>query len=86
MKDSCKLRVLENFAAIDYVCFGDELKKRFPVVNQDIREYLELKGALCNILFELYNMVECQPPMPKEKIGVKELYEVARENAQVARN
>ena len=85
MDNSCKLRILENFISVDYVCFGDCLKKIKPKATTTVREYLELKAALGNILGEIYELVGFHPSAPEKKIQIQDLYETARDNAVIAR-
>ena len=85
MKNSCKLRIVENFVSIDYICFGDLLKNLHTGSNRDIREYMELKGSLCSILSEFYNLVDFDPGMPENKIDANALYENAKANSIIAR-
>jgi len=76
---------MENFVSIDYICFGDLLKNLQTETNRDIREYMELKGSLCSILAEFYNLVGFEPGMPAEKINSATLYENAKNNSIIAR-
>ena len=53
-----KIRVLENFYAIDYIFFGKPLKKVTsccPLIKED---YLSIKGALMSVFIEMAKMVE----------------------------
>ena len=85
MKNSCKIRIMENFVSIDYICFGDLLKQVHNKTDRNIKEYMELKGALCSILSELYNFTGFNPGMPKVKFNSTMLYEQAKSNAVIAR-
>lgn len=85
MKSSSKIRIMENFISVDFVCFGERLKDFRPNTDTHINEFMELKGALCSVLSEIYDLVSFDPKMPERKITTKELIESARDNAITAR-
>jgi len=88
-----KIRVLENFYAIDYILFGKPLKnielaesKECDVCNQAlIDEYVTAKGALLSTVLEMYRLVEHTPTPIEEKITTKDLSKLATESAKTSR-
>jgi len=85
LKES-KIRVLENFYALDYVFFGkpiSEVKTCCPLVKE---EYLSIKGALMSVYLEMLKLVEHSPNPSAEKVSSKELMIDAKYAATVARN
>lgn len=88
-----KIRVLENFYAIDYIFFGKPLKSiklaendECEVCNQAlIDEYVTAKGALLSTVIEMYRLVEHTPSVIKEKVTTKSLSKMAVESAKLAR-
>lgn len=73
-----KLRVLENFYALDYIFFGKPLKKVdscCPLIKED---YLSIKGALMSVFIEMLNMVDHQPAAVTEKTSSAQLLKAAR--------
>lgn len=80
-----KIRVLENFYAIDYVFFGKPLKKVdscCPLIKED---YLSIKGALMSVFIEMLKVVDHKPEHLKERMTSKNLLENARGYARDAR-
>ena len=80
-----KIRVLENFYAIDYAFFGKPLKhvkNCCPVIKE---EYISVKGALLSVYVEMLKLLEHQPPVIEEKINSSQLLSKARESAKNAR-
>ncbi|MHA1815361.1 MAG: hypothetical protein ACTSX1_05095 [Candidatus Heimdallarchaeaceae archaeon] len=85
LKES-KIRVLENFYALDYVFFGkpiSEIETCCPLVKE---EYLSIKGALMSVYLEMLKLVEHEPGQSEEKVTSKELMVDAKYAATVARN
>jgi len=81
-----KIRILENFYAVDYVLFGKPASKLKEVCCEGlIDEYTSIKGALLSVLIELYKLVGHQPEAVAESINTKVLTKMARESAKVAR-
>jgi len=81
-----KIRVLENFYAIDYVLFGKPVAKLREVCCEGlVDEYTSIKGALLSVLIELYKLVDHNPQPIKEAVNSKALAKMARESAKVAR-
>jgi len=84
LKES-KIRVLENFYALDYVFFGKSVNKVdtcCPLVKE---EYLSIKGALLSVFIEMLKLVEHKPAALSEQIVSKSLLKNARSNAAWAR-
>ena len=80
-----KIRVLENFYALDYVFFGKPLKKVAsccPLIKED---YLSIKGALMSVYIEMLKMVDHTPQPLEEKMSSKLLLNNSREYAKNAR-
>lgn len=88
-----KIRVLENFYAIDYVLFGKPLKNIDLVESDDcdacnkalIDEYVTAKGALLSTVIEMYRLVKHTPPVIEEKITNRTLSKMAINSAKVSR-
>lgn len=80
-----KIRVLENFYALDYVFFGKPLVKVescCPLLKED---YLSVKGALLSVFIEMLKLVNHTPPVMEGQVRTPELLSLARENAKSAR-
>jgi len=80
-----KIRVLENFYAVDYVFFGKPIKKVqncCPIVKE---EYISIKGALMSVYVEMLRIMEHSPKAIKEKVNSKALTEMARKSAKNSR-
>jgi hypothetical protein len=80
-----KIRVLENFYGIDYVLFGRPLKEVSnccPIVKE---EYVSIKGALLSVFVEMLRVMDHKPAVLEEKIGSRDLMQMARQNAKSAR-
>ena len=80
-----KIRVLENFYALDYVFFGKPLKKVdscCPLVKED---YLSIKGALMSVYVEMLKMTEHNPQAIEERASSKMLLSNARSAARSSR-
>ena len=85
LKES-KIRVLENFYALDYVFFGKPISKVeacCPLVKE---EYLSIKGALMSVYLEMLKLMEHAPEESVEKVTSKEIMVDAQYAAQLARN
>jgi len=85
LKES-KIRVLENFYALDYVFFGKpikDVKVCCPLVRE---EYLSIKGALLSVFVEMLKLVEHNPKPLTEQVDTKSLIKEARRSATIARN
>jgi len=84
LKES-KIRVLENFYALDYVFFGKSVNKVdtcCPLVRE---EYLSIKGALLSVFVEMLKLVEHKPKALSEQVNSKSLLKSARSKAKWAR-
>lgn len=80
-----KIRVLENFYALDYVFFGKPLKKVdscCPLIKED---YLSIKGALMSVYIEMLKTVDHSPTPIEEKVTSSILLRNARGYAKNAR-
>ncbi len=85
LKES-KIKVLENFYAIDYILFGKPLTKMescCPIIKE---EYLSVKGAFLSVFIEMLKLVNHKPKKLTEKIKTKNLLKNARIIAQESRN
>jgi len=88
-----KIRVLENFYAIDYILFGRPLKNVELAESEDcdvcnqalIDEYVTAKGALISTVLEMYRLVEHTPTPIEETITTKELTKMATGSAKTSR-
>ena len=84
LKES-KIRVLENFYALDYVFFGKSVNKVdtcCPLVRE---EYLSIKGALLSVFVEMLKLVEHKPAALTEQVDSKSLLQNAKKSATIAR-
>jgi hypothetical protein len=81
-----KIRVLENFYALDYIFFGKPLVKVescCPLVKED---YLSVKGALLSVFIEMLKLVEHTPDPIEGQVGTPQLLEMARYSAATSRD
>jgi hypothetical protein len=84
LKES-KIRVLENFYALDYVFFGKSVNKVdtcCPLVRE---EYLSIKGALLSVFIEMLKLVGHEPKALVEQVDSKSLIRDAKKRAIWAR-
>jgi len=80
-----KMRVLENFYALDYTFFGkpiSEMDTCCPVLKE---EYISVKGALLSVYIEMLKMINHSPKPITEKVDKKGLMSLARETARFGR-
>jgi hypothetical protein len=80
-----KIRVLENYYAIDYALFGKPISKMetcCPLVKE---EYLSLKGALLSVYIEMLQLVEHSPKVLSEKVNSSKLISRGKTAATIAR-
>lgn len=80
-----KIRVLENFHALDYILFGRSVKEMntcCPLVKE---EYLSIKGALMSVYIEMLKITNHTPSVVKESVDSKMLKKNARMAAKIAR-
>ena len=85
LKES-KIKVLENFYALDYIFFGrpvNEVSTCCPLVKE---EYLSIKGALLSVFVEMLKLIEHAPDESSNRLTSKELMAEARASAQLSRN
>ena len=84
LKES-KIRVLENFYALDYVFFGkpvSEVEMCCPLVKE---EYLSVKGALMSVFIEMLKILDHNPLAIQEDVNGSMLVEMAKDSASIAR-
>ena len=79
-----KIRVLENFQALDFTLFGKPLSKVEVCCPFLKEEYLTTKGALLSVIVEMYEVIG-HNPKGAAKITSKKLTENAKVSAQSAR-
>lgn len=80
-----KIKVLENFYALDYVFFGKPLTEVVnccPLLKED---YLSIKGALLSVSMEMMNLIGYAPKAISEKILTPQLKKLALESAKTSR-
>ena len=85
LKES-KIKVIENFYALDYVFFGkpvSEIATCCPLVKE---EYLSIKGALMSVFVEMLKLMEHAPQEIETKVTSDILTSEAKTAAQLARN
>ncbi len=85
LKES-KIKVLENFYALDYIFFGRpvaEVSACCPLIKE---EYLSIKGALLSVFVEMLRLMEHAPDEDSNRVTSKELMAEAKAVAQLARN
>jgi len=81
-----KIRVLENFYALDYTFFGKQLKKVETSSCCAVKEeYLSIKGALMSVVVEMLKLVDHKPGKLTEQLSTKDLLKNARESARIVR-
>lgn len=84
LKES-KIRVLENFYALDYIFFGksiNEVEMCCPLVKE---EYLSVKGALMSVFVEMLKILDHNPMAIDEHVDSRALLRFARSSAAIAR-
>jgi hypothetical protein len=80
-----KIRVLENFYALDYIFFGKPVahyENCCPIMKED---YLSVKGALMSVFVEMLRLVNHQPKTITEHVDSKMLNRFAIKSAKIAR-
>jgi hypothetical protein len=80
-----KIRVLENFYAVDYILFGKPASKVdtcCPIVRE---EYLAIKGALLSVYVEMLRLVDHNPDPLTETVDKSVMISNARRSAMIAR-
>jgi hypothetical protein len=85
LKKESKIRILENFGAIDYAIFGKPVAKTDVCCPFFTEEYLASKGALLSIVIEIYKLMDHSPKVIEESVNSSKLREMAKRSASVAR-
>jgi phage-related tail protein len=82
-----KIRVLENFYALDYIFFGKPVVQLEDVCCPNVlKEYISVKGALISTLIEMFGLINFSPsPLDEVVDNTKSLYKLARNSAKIAR-
>ncbi len=81
-----KIRILENFYALDYLFFGKQVKDTSNACPICVEEYVTLKGALLSTIFEMYKLIDHTPTTLSEKIDTVNLMTSAKQSAILARS
>lgn len=84
LKES-KIKVLENFYALDYIFFGKPVKKMEACCPALVEDYLAVKGALSSVVIELLKVIKHSPEKLTEKVDLKMMTKNARESAKICR-
>ena len=53
-----KMRLLENFYAIDYTLFNERASLVESCCPETIREFITVKGALLSIMIEMHKLTD----------------------------
>ena len=80
-----KIKVLENFYALDFVFFGKPVTSITTCCEAVMEDYMSVKGALMSVMVELYKLVDHKPKVIEEKIDRAALLKNASKNAKFAR-
>jgi len=80
-----KLRVLENFYAIDYIMFGKSATQMESCCPAVLEDYMNTKGALLSVMVEMYKSIKHNPPTLQEKVDLVKLRNQAIMSAKIAR-
>jgi len=80
-----KMRILENFYAIDYTLFGKPVTKVDTCCPETLKEFLSVKGALLSVMIEMCKLSDHLPTPIDEKITTKDIKEYAKNSASIAR-
>jgi hypothetical protein len=80
-----KIRVLENFYALDYVLFGKPISEMDTCCPALVEDYLLVKGALMSVFIEMVKLVKHSPKKLIEKVDDEKLKEGARRIARICR-
>ena len=86
LQKESKIRVLENFYALDNVFFGKPVQKMKSCCEALIEDYMTVKGAFMSLMIEMYGVIDHQPKIINKKIDTKGLRILAKESAKIARN
>ena len=63
-----KIRVLENFYALDNVFFGKSVQKMKACCEALTEDYMTVKGAFMSLMIEMYGIIDHTPNSFSEKI------------------
>jgi len=88
LKPQSKIRVLENFYALDYALLGktvNEIEEKGICCPGLLAEYLSVKGALLSIMIEMYKLIEHEPKTIQEKINESDLKKLATRSSKIAK-
>ena len=80
-----KIKVLENFYALDYVFFGKSVREAASCCPALLNEFVAVKGALLSVVIEMFKLVEHSPAPLAERVDSKKLRNLSRKSARVAR-
>jgi len=81
-----KIRILENFYALDYVFFGKPVTESTVCCPFFIHEYLSVKGAILSVIIEMFKLVEHKPAVINERVDTRKLQNMAISTAKSARS
>jgi len=85
MLKETKIKVLENFYALDYVFFGKPATQLESCCDAILEEYMSVKGALMSVMIELYKLVDHAPQALEEQVDRNTLMSNAKRSAKIAR-
>lgn len=80
-----KIKILENFYALDYIFFGKSVKEMKHCDLALVEDYMSIKGALLSVMVEMFKLVDHTPKPVTEKVSSKILFGSARIRAKIAR-
>lgn len=84
LKPESKIRLLENFYALDYIFFGKPAKNVDVCCPVFTESYMNVKGALLSTMIEMYNLMG-HAPDAIEVTNTKDIKSLAMESAKIAR-
>jgi len=90
IKKAAKIRILENYFALDLTLFGKPISK--VEIQEDcdvckkalVSEYLTTKGALLGTLIEMYKLIDHSPKVINEKIEASDIQKMALESSKIS--
>ena len=85
LNKEAKMRVLENFYALDYVYYGKPIQEVDYCCPGLVEDYISVKGALLSVMIEMYQLVDLNPEPIVEKVDSNDLVVMAKRSATVAR-
>ena len=80
-----KIRVLENYYALDYAFFGKPIQEVKVCCPFFAEEYIAAKGALLSALVEMYKLTNHSPKVVNEQLKTKDIKKRAIQTAKIAR-